>query len=256
MTDQPLGGERRRAAPRKRTGGWFVLTALVFICLCALYFSPLFRLAAVDITGRSRLSRERVMEIAGLKPGLSRFERPAADIAARLNQEPWVKTAAAVWQGNQVQVSLTEREPVGLIRYYDLYYLALDETGAILQETTLDVEKGLPVVSGVFVTKGLRGRQLPHPGLLDGLTVLSRMAPALRAQVSEVHVDPDRSLTLYMTGGPTVLWGPVPDGKEREALTKQKLEMFGGVWLAVKKRATTCRIDMRVDGLGIPSGCQ
>lgn len=256
MADESLGGAQGRAGPKKRTGVWFLLVALLFLCLFALYRSPLLRLSGVEVTGLNRLTRERVMEAAGLELGVPRLERSSSAIVSRLSQEPWVKSAEAAWAGNKVTINLTERVPVGLVRYYDLYYLALDETGVVLQATTLEAEKGMPVISGVQVTKGLRGQQLQHQGLLDALTVLSRMGPSMLGQVSEVHVDTDRSLTLYMTGGATVLWGNVPDGKDRYTATEQKWAYFGGVWKDLQRRkSSSCHIDLRVEGSAISAGC-
>ncbi|MGE5674862.1 MAG: cell division protein FtsQ/DivIB [Mycobacterium leprae] len=256
--DSPSGGRAVRE-PQPKRGRLLVGLALLLglACLFGIYRSPLFRLSTVEINGTNRLSDARVMALAGLSPGVLRFEHSPATIVQRLQADPWVASASAVWHGtNQLQIDLVERQPVGMIKYYDVHYLLLDDTGLILAEE--DLKGGhLPVISGMQVTKAVRGQRLSNPGAMDALAVLSRMAPSLQAEVSEVSVDGDRSLTMYLNGGATVLWGEVPEGGDRTTVIEQKIKDFGGFWLtAQKKQSNTCRIDLRVDGKVIDSGCR
>lgn len=231
---------------RKRAG--LVLAALIGLLAFAAYRSALFRLESVAITGATRLSEERIMAVADLAPGSARWDHPASAIKERLEREPWIKSATVAWTWGQVTIDVQEREPVGLIRYSDLYYLTLDETGVILEQTDLNTG-GLPVVSGKVVTKALRGEQLPDQGLTDALALLAYMAPELRSQVSEVHVDEQRDLTMYMVVGPTVRWGQLPSGPERAAWLRGQIKSFGGEWPKIAaKRSPTCQVDMRVEG--------
>lgn len=231
---------------------------MVAICGFAVYRSTLFRLATLEVTGNERLTEERLREVAGLYPGVARWERPAAEVEALLRQEPWVASVQAAWQWNRLAVELTERRPTGLIQYHDRFYLSLDDSGVILEQVDLKEGRGLPVISGVVLTRAVRGQQLQHQGLLDALSVISRMPDRLREQVSEVQVGADRSLVLFMADGATVRWGLLPDREEQrtEAVERKvgALELF---WFnEATKRGQTCQVDLRVDGPLIASGCQ
>lgn len=246
------GAER----PAGRGRLFLVLLLLAGLAVAAAYRSAFFRLAEVEVTGLSRLTEERLMETADLTYGISRWIRPAALIERRLLAEPWVKLAHAEWQWDRLILSIAEREPVGLLRYHDVFYLALDEDGTVLEQVELARRGPLPVISGPVAGPALRGLPLTHPGLQDALAVLYRMAPALRAEISEIQVEDDRSLTLYMTGGATVRWGAVPDGRLRLPEVERKIGHFGEIWHKYVKRRQGCEIDLRPSGPATTSGCE
>jgi cell division protein FtsQ len=258
VTDERREEEADQDEARSGRGWfWLALAVMLGICAFAVYRSALFRLDQVEVTGLQRLTEARVAEAAGVAPGAARWQHPATVIEARLSQEPWIKSAHAAWAWNRLQIELQEREPVGLIRYTDRYYLELDETGMILGQTELDPQAGLPVISQKELTKALRGQRLEEPGLLDALLLLSRMGDALRAQISEVKVAPSRSLTLFMVPGATVEWGQLPSGGDRAAAVETKLKYFLGTWNLLHKRSGNCQIDMRVweDKAAVTDGC-
>ncbi|HYG57095.1 MAG TPA: cell division protein FtsQ/DivIB, partial [Symbiobacteriaceae bacterium] len=180
----------------------------------------------------------------------------AEAVRKRLLRDPWIEDARVAWGLGTISIELTERQPVALLRYTDRFYLLLDESGTILEQTELDAYKGLPVITGRDFMQPLRGFRSDNEGLLDAVSLSARMAPALRSQISEIHADPDRTLTLYMVPGATVRWGLLPDGENRAELVADKVNWFGGIWQELNKRSGTCHIDLRVDGKEAVSGCQ
>jgi cell division septal protein FtsQ len=250
---------REESAPEERKArGWFWFALLVMLAVAgaAAYRSALFRATDIAVTGAGRLSRERVIQAAGLAIGAARWEHPAAAVEARLRQEPWIASATAAWEWGRLAITVKEREPVGLLRYSDRFYLVLDDTGVILGQAELDSKQNLPVVSGRQVSTALRGQQVPDPGLQDALLLLSRMQDQFRGQISEVAVADDRSLTLYMASGATVQWGTIPDGDDRLQGLQEKVTYFGGLWNGtVKKKTGGCTIDMRLDNSYRTLGC-
>lgn len=258
MTEQRQAAQAEVKKPRGRGRFLLLLLLIIFICGFAIHRSPLFRLDSVVVIGGDRITAERVQEVAGLYPGVARWERPAAKVAERLLQEPWVATAEARWEWNQLTVELTERRPVGLVRYHDRFYLSLDGSGVILEQVELTEGRGLPVISGVTLTEAVRGQQLTDQGLADALTVLALMPERLRTAVSEVKVEEDGSLQLFMAEGATVRWGTLPAGTaERQASVTHKVGALELFWFdEAAKHGQSCLIDLRVDGPLIASGCQ
>lgn len=241
-----------------RTGFWLALLVMLAICLFALYRSALFRLERVQITGNARLSQVDIMEIAGLRPGMLRWEAPTVRVQERLAAEPWVASAKVSWNGNRLLIEVTEREPLALLHYQGHYYLLLDETGRILGQQILEQSAGLPVISGPVVTQALRGQQLSDLGLQDALSVVAWTAPDLRAKISEVQVREDRNIRFFMDGGATVNWGVLPEdqGKHDEFIQGQ-LRLFGRFWDGVPRaKWATCQVDLRVPDTVRSIGCQ
>jgi cell division septal protein FtsQ len=244
---------------QERSGGkgWFWLALLVMLSIAgiAAYRSAFFRAMAIDITGLNRLTRERVIEAAGLSPGAPRWEHPASTVRSRLLSEPWIASATAAWETGRIAINIEERKAAGLLKYSDRFYLVLDQSGTILGQTELDPKTPLPVISGKEVTTALRGQKLPDPGLQDALLLLARMAEGYPSHISEVKVAADRSLVLFMVSGATVDWGAIADGPTRLEKLNEKIELFFGTWNGLKKRSGGCKIDMRIAGSPIASGC-
>lgn len=237
--------------------GWFWLALFVMAAICAVaaYRSALFRFERLEVTGLERLTEARITELTGLVKGGARWQHPASSIRERLLADPWIKSADVTWRWSTVSIQLAEREPIGLIRYSDRYYLMLDVTGVILSQAELQVGQALPVIAGKEVQTALRGRTLADPGVLDALAVLAPMAPPLRNQISEVRVGEDRSLTFYMAPGAMVLWGRVPVDGNRADVTMEKMKVFGGLWNGIGNRTKACQIDLRVEGNYSAGGC-
>lgn len=253
--DQAQAEEIEQSKPAGK--GWFWLALLVMLAIAGIsaYRSAIFRAGDIRISGLEALTRERVIEAAGLVQGAPRWEHPAGEVAARLRREPWIATASAAWEWGRINISITERKAAGQLLYSDRFYLVLDQTGVILGQTELDPKNTLPVISGKTVTTALRGQPIPDPGLQDALFLLARMSEGYPSHISEVKVGADRSLTLYMVPGATVDWGIIPEGKNRAEALGEKIQHFFGLWNGLKKRGAGCKIDMRVTGLAIPSGC-
>lgn len=243
----------------ERSGGkgwfWLALFVMLSIAAVAAYRSAFFRAMSIDITGLSRLSRERVVEAAGLETGAPRWENSASAVQSRLLTEPWIAAATATWETGRIAINVEERKAAGLLKYSDRFYLVLDQSGIILGQTELDPKNPLPVISGKEVTTALRGQKLPDSGLQDALLLLARMAEGYPSHISEVKVAADRSLVLFMVSGATVDWGTIADGPTRLEKLNEKIELFFGTWNGLKKRSGGCKIDMRIAGSPIASGC-
>lgn len=244
---------------QERSGGkgWFWLALLVMLAIASIaaYRSAFFRAMTIDIAGLGRLSRESVLEAADLTTGAPRWEHSASAIQSRLLTEPWIASATAAWETGRVAIKIEERRAVGLLKYSDRFYLVLDQSGTILGQAELDPKNPLPVISGKEVTTALRGQKLPDPGLQDALLLLARMAEGYPSHISEVKVAADRSLVLFMVSGATVDWGTIADGPTRLEKLNEKIELFFGTWNGLKKRSGGCKIDMRIAGSPIASGC-
>jgi len=251
-----VGGRPARA--RSRWGLALTLLVLLAVCLFAAYRSALFRLERVQISGNQRLGQAEILEIAGVSPGMLRWETSAERVRERLLAEPWIESATVTWRGNALLISVSEREPLALLQYQGRFYLMLDADGRILGQRLLEEGDRLPVVSGVPLTSALRGAVVEDLGLRDALTLLWWTGEPLLEQLSEVHVREDRYLRLYLTGGTTVEVGVLPDdASEREKHIQTQLKgLLDHLDRVPATARATCQIDLRVYGKVLGLGCQ
>ncbi len=245
-------GEEER---RSKVGFWLALLLMLAVCLFAIWRSALFRLERVQITGNDRLSQSDIMEITGLAPGQLRWEVPAERVKERLEAEPWVRSAGVRWKGNRLLIDLTERQPVGLLQYKGQFYLVLDEQGYILGQQRLDSAKPMPVLTGLDVSRALRGQQLSHAGLLDALALLAWTAEPLRSEISEVNIREDGYIRVFMVGGTTVDWGQFPEKRDEHIRTQ--ISLFADYWEDIpRSKRPACQVDLRISGKVHGLGCQ
>ena len=251
-----VGGRPARA--RSRWGLALTLLVLLAVCLFAAYRSALFRLERVQISGNQRLGQAEILEIAGVSPGMLRWETSAERVRERLLAEPWIESATVTWRGNALLISVSEREPLALLQYQGRFYLMLDADGRILGQRLLEEVERLPVVSGVAVDRALRGDVLDDLGLKDALTLLWWTGDPLLEQLSEVHVREDRYLRLYLTGGTTVEVGILPDdaARRQEHIQTQLRGLLDQLDRVPASARATCRIDLRVFGKVLVQGCE
>lgn len=231
-------------AGRRVLALWLALVVLAGLGGYALLNSAFFRVERVVVEGNGMVTVDRLAEMAGVRPGDLRWNHPADRVASRLLFEPWVRTAEVVWRKSELRLSVTERQPLGLLPYYGAF-LVVDETGMVLEQVESLTAAKLPVVTGVPVGPMLRGQRLRHAGLDDALYLLSWMAEPLRTTVGEINVDERRHVTFYVENIP-VMWGRVPEVGAREAATREKLAAFGATLRAAQEsKSPVCYIDFR-----------
>lgn len=243
------------SSPRRR-GLSLLMGALLLGGLLALLRSPALRVGDVKAAPSAHLSAAELLALAGVQPGDLLWSAQPSTLVKRLEAEAWIREAQVTRTGNELAIAVTERQPVALFPYGEHFFLLLDEEGVILGLQELS-DGLLPVISGAQIGGALRGRTVTDAGVTDALLLLSWMAPELRGQVSQIEVESERRLTLYLTGGATVRWGRLPVGTGAEAAVAKRIAELGGYWSQVDRtKARGCVIDMRVADRLIPSGCE
>lgn len=159
-----------------------------------------FRVASVEVSGNSQVTREEVVALLGCGEGAgasSVFALVPREAEGRLVGHPWVRRAQVERVlPDRVRVVLEEREVGGLVMLDQLYIA--DREGVPFK--TIGLEEGL---DGAIVT-GLRGRPeeltgLDHARIREAFEVMSRYeALGLGSYdgLSEVQVDPLLGVTL------------------------------------------------------------
>ena len=182
--------------------------------------SDIFRLAEIRITGEQMVTERQILDLAGLQQGgsLLRFNAKAAK--DRIESHPWIEHVEIRTQWpSMAEIVVSEHQPYALVNVESgkerhLFYLS--RSGRLFVEAGEGQELDYPVITGVVAGRDVADGVFVHNSLaaLAGqlLQVAARGNTVLPIQaISEVHVDAQRGLILYLVDRPF----PVYFGNDR-----------------------------------------
>ena len=183
-------------------GGFFLVQLLMA--------SDMFRIDAIDVTGNTRLTREQIVLLSDIEPGVNTFSLDLGMIGHKIEENPWVKQARVqrIFP-RQVKITLVERKPVAIINLGYLYYL--DDHGEIFKVLDSSDQLDFPVVTG-FDYERAQQHETEYAQLLKQIVTLiadlKQRKTLNLAQVSEIHRTAENGLTmLTMNGGVAIKLG-------------------------------------------------
>ena len=192
-----------------------VIPLLIFVCGWFVYgrlaSSDIFRLTELSVSGNHKVSRQQLIEKSGLRQGMNLLGFDVRAAEARLHQFAWVRDAHVriVWP-SRVEISVREREPLALVcmagkKQGNLFYL--DQNGYVFAPVLPGQDVDFPTLTGNLAALGLEKKQVrpdtPVAGALAFLRLAARGNAILPAQaVSELHVDADQGLIVYLVDRP------------------------------------------------------
>ena len=174
--------------------------------------SPRFAIAAIDVEGAERRTRDVLVAESGLAVGTNVFAADLDAARAKLLADPWIESASLQRRlPGTIVVRITERKPAAIVALGDTVFATAEgEPFAKLQpEDPLD----LPLVTGVSpddVAADREGAVRTIRRAIDLAAEYDRSDVARRAPLEEVHVAPDGAFTLVVGHGglELVLGGP------------------------------------------------
>lgn len=205
---------RRARRPRRRLWGWFaVVLGLVVTLVVTLWWSPVFVVEQVVVTGVDGDIADQASDNAALPLGrpLARVDTEA--VGARVEQDLRIASAkiSRAWP-DTVTIEVALREPALLIDQDGARALQVaDASGVIFTQSPQRLE-GVPVISaprGEIAAESLSGVGL----------MLAALPPELAEQVSWVRLTADGDLRFRM-GSVSVEWGR-PDQEQMKAQVVQ-----------------------------------
>jgi cell division protein FtsQ len=197
-----------RAARRRRLAGVGAIAVIVaFVASAfAVLHSPIFSARHLDVTGAGHEKTDQILAAAGLAGHPPLIDVNPARATAGIETLPWVAhaTVSRHWPVT-LDVAVTERVPVGVVRRSGGPSAVLDAAGRVL-ERVAQTPKGLVDLADV-------GRVPPPGGRLGAtgraVTSLAAAVPdSIRPFVSSVGWSRQAGLTLTLSAGPNVLIGP------------------------------------------------
>ena len=171
--------------------------------------SGLLRIDSVAVQGNRRLSNGEVAALLGPLEGVNLLAADLASHRERLLTSGWVKSAALRRRlPSTVEVTVEEREPVGLVRVAGSLYL-IDDTGTVIDEYGPGLtDFSLPIVDGLEPRAAWSGPD-PEQSRLAGLSVRSG------AQRADGVVDRAERARARLVGRLTAALRTRPDLSER-----------------------------------------
>ncbi len=161
--------------------------------------SDLMRVARVQVENTHRTSEEEIVALSDIEVGDRIFELDLDMIAARIEENPWVRQARVDRIFPQdVRIRVAEREPRAIVNLGYLYYV--DEEGEVFKMLDGRDRLDYPVITGIE-----RDELIDHPRqaqarLRRAVSLLAELEQRRHFNteaVSEIHLNDRRGIALY-----------------------------------------------------------
>jgi len=162
----------------------------------------------IEVTGITKFSRTQILEMARLDSRTNLLALRPALVEQALRAHPWIAKAELErrWP-NRIALRLTERIPLALVQLEDLYYI--DRSGSLFKPSSPSDPHDFPVITGLSrecFSSGERPSTNLVSQALELLELLQEApSPVESSRVAEIHVDPERGFTIYLSGFKTAL---------------------------------------------------
>jgi len=181
----------------------FVILVLVFsgkLIEQHLRNAPGFATSEIEMEGLARLTRADVERIAGIGVGKNIFDTNAEEALARLRAEPWIASADVRRRlPGSYTVQIVERKAIALLALDELY-LVSDE-GLAFKKLGPGDPSDLPLITGIDLDAIAEDRTGSGSALAGAIALLNEYTAAglaKREVLSEIHIEPDATLSCYV----------------------------------------------------------
>jgi cell division protein FtsQ len=216
-----------------------------FFMVQLLLASDQFRIDTIRVEGNQRLSKQTLVALSDVQPGMSTFSLDLDLIGRKIAENPWVKDARIqrIFP-RQVNIRIVEREPVAIINLGYLYYL--DANGVVFKLLDGSDSLDYPVVTGFDAAQLESGRHKDRAQLLNVVALVEELKSRSQFglhKVSEVHKETSGGLTVYtLEGGVRIRLGSDNYTKKLDrleriyALLRPKMKMLDYIDLNVDEK--------------------
>ena len=201
---------------------WLILLSIVGVVLgLVLYFTPVMSARSLVVIGTGAVTREEVLEVAGVRLGTPLLQIDTDAVADRVAGIRRVASARVQREyPSTLRTTIVERIPVVVKDYPDGPHL-FDRDG-------VDFATGPP-------PPGLPYIDVDNPGPADpptraALEVMTALRPEVVAQVGRVAAPSVASVTLTLADGRTVVWGTTDRTEEKAEKLAALLTQPGRVY--------------------------
>jgi cell division protein FtsQ len=202
-----------------------------------------FRIGAIRFEGTSRASEAELLALLPVKPGDNLFLADVEAAERALCRHPWVRSAEVHRRlPPALEARIVEREPKALVDLGGLYLV--DRDAQVFKRAAPGDGLDLPLVSGFTRGDYVQRRRDLEPLLAGALALLDTWGAegfGELASISEIHVDADEGLTLYVGDRGTQVRLGVGDLQQKLSRLRRVLESLR----ASGRRAEVLHLDNR-----------
>jgi cell division protein FtsQ len=163
--------------------------------------SPRFAVREIQVTLAAHVTRDEVLELAGVDEGDRLLAIDTDPVAAKIAAHPWVKSARVRRQlPSTLIIDLTERRAAAVVAMGGLYLV--DETGHPFKKATMEEADGLPVLTGIDRSRYAELKEAGEAAFREALALLADYgARPGRPALSELNIDPRFGFSLFLLDG-------------------------------------------------------
>jgi cell division protein FtsQ len=159
--------------------------------------SSYLRIRSILVRGANDALKEELLGISGITERESLLSLDTAAIEANIAEHSWIKSVS-VWKEfpSTLHIQVQKEEPIALV-LLDRMYL-MDTEGVLFKYVEDDDQIDFPIITGLSGGDTIHSAHLERAASF--LRTYSSMNAALPAQkLSEVHVEKDGSLSVYLS---------------------------------------------------------
>jgi cell division protein FtsQ len=206
------------------SGHRFRIVILIFALLVSLYLfihSPIFKVTQIEVSGSDKVSKEEVIALSGLSPGINIFDFDEVDCTKTIESHPMIKHAEIDRKiFKTIAINIEERQAWAVIPYEDLF-LCIDDTGVCFDKLNYTQINDYPIIITLEeVPEYVNLGQTVNNQAIDMVKqVWNSISDNERQIISEFHYqNSDNTLKIYTIKGTEIRFGNL-DRLEEKAKT-------------------------------------
>ena len=214
-----LNSFARLVRPARALGFILLISALCYLAVTQLrhlfFATSYFEIKSLEVSGNSTLSREHILKITGMAPGLNLFKLDRETVRKKVLTDPLIKDAKVELDGlYNLRISVTERTPF-LYAKVGTAFFEISEDGVIINTEGYG-EKDLPLVTGLNLETSRAGDNLNGN---DQYYVAQNWVKSLESRIldgiSEINFHSPQNPYLILISGEKVFPRSLEDFKNR-----------------------------------------
>ena len=122
-----------------------IVLALIIGAIIVIY-SPMFNIKSIEVEGNERLSKDKIIEISGLKNDVNMFKYTKIQIANTLTKNAYIESAEVTRKlPGTIGIKVTERHPTYMLQFADSF-VYINNQGYILEISNERIDT--PIIVG------------------------------------------------------------------------------------------------------------
>lgn len=218
--------------------GVIAVIGLVVFGAVSIYRSSLFEIVRVDVVGNTRLTADRVREIAAVPPGATLLRFPGGGMVERLEADPWIAEATVTRDfPDGVRVRVVERVPVARIDTGSETLWLVDREGWVVAEQSAEQTSSLIVIRDLEDIEPMPGVRSGSDVLRNALAVWEGISDELRVRTRIVSAPSIDKTALVTTDDIEVFIGSADDIAKKDLVVRSILEEQAGKVVYINVRS-------------------